>query len=107
MRRRAALSDRPFRLAWLSGVAPLRGAKGHEKPRASLNGPPSASSSQGVLVAAGKSSLRLRKLRRLVCACPDAARVRGLLATPAGAGPTPTSRRNRFMALRGIGRGGI
>lgn len=30
---------------------------------------------------------------------PDAARVRGLLATPAGAGPFHTSRRNRFASL--------
>ena len=32
---------------------------------------------------------------------PDAARVRGLLATPAGAGPLHTSRRNRFASLMG------
>jgi len=32
---------------------------------------------------------------------PDAARVRGLLATPAGAGPFHTSRRNRFASLMG------
>ena len=31
----------------------------------------------------------------------DAARVRGLLATPAGAGPLHTSRRNRFASLMG------
>jgi hypothetical protein len=36
-----------------------------------------------------------------------AARARGLLATPAGAGPIHTSRRNRFASLMGIGRGGI
>jgi hypothetical protein len=32
---------------------------------------------------------------------PDAARVRGLLATPAGADPLHTSRRNRFASLMG------
>jgi hypothetical protein len=32
---------------------------------------------------------------------PDAARVRGLLATPAGADPFHTSRRNRFASLMG------
>ena len=32
---------------------------------------------------------------------PDAARVRGLLAAPAGAGPLHTSRRNRFASLMG------
>ena len=31
----------------------------------------------------------------------DTARVRGLLATPAGAGPLHTSRRNRFASLMG------
>ena len=41
---------------------------------------------------------------RLVLAAgrsPDAARVRGLLATGAGAGPFHTSRRNRFASLMG------
>jgi hypothetical protein len=32
---------------------------------------------------------------------PGAARVRGLLAAPAGAGPLHTSRRNRFASLMG------
>jgi len=32
---------------------------------------------------------------------PDAARVRGLLAASAGAGPRHTSRRNRFASLMG------
>ncbi len=36
-----------------------------------------------------------------------AARVRGLLAAPAGAGPNPTSRRNRFASLGGAGAGRI
>ena len=34
---------------------------------------------------------------------PDAARVRALLSTRAGAGPSPTSRRNRFASLMGAG----
>src|SRR5450759_5250973 len=52
-RRRAALSDQPFRLALALGRVSLAGAKGHDKPRASLNGRPSASSSQGILVSPG------------------------------------------------------
>jgi len=45
------------------------------------------------------SSWRAARIGRQ--ADPDAARVRGLLATPAGAGPFHTSRRNRFASLMG------
>ena len=46
IRRRAALSDVPFRLAFGSDVATPSGPAAPFEPRASLNGPPSASSSR-------------------------------------------------------------
>lgn len=63
---------------------------GLAEPLASLNG-----STVNQLLAGGPSLAAGRS--------PDAARVRGLLATPAGADPLHTSRRNRFASLMEAG----
>src|SRR6185437_14984146 len=53
MRRRAALSDAPLRPASGSKFAAPFGSTARPKPRAGLRGPPSASSSRGVVVPPG------------------------------------------------------
>ena len=88
LRRRAALFGSPLRPASGLRLRPLSGGRAR-KPRAASRPAVSELLAAG-LCARGRS--------------PGAARERGLLATPAGAGPIPTSRRNRFAPLTGIGR---
>src|ERR1019366_2584739 len=87
-RRRAALSDAPFRSAFGSfDAGPFWAAVSFE-PRASLNGPLSASSSQGVVVPPGGAP-----------APPGSGRSVRLL--PAGAASDPTCMTPHDSALGG------
>src|SRR6185437_9591338 len=91
IRRRAALSDVPFHLAFGSKLAAPFGSTASSEPRASRNGPPSASSWQGTLVSPGGAP------------APPGCR-RSVRLLPAGAASDPTLTTPHDSALGGLDR---